>query len=121
MISRSQWIAGPLSRELDLITEQIFEKQQTTPEDIALFLDTLWTRSADIHLTASTRIAFHTYMLVAGIGGFRNGSILNLPYKQVRFALVREPDRPSHSKLVAHILIVQNKRRKGIRRAQDHK
>ncbi|KAB5572287.1 hypothetical protein GE09DRAFT_1216851 [Coniochaeta sp. 2T2.1] len=117
----SRWIAGPLSRQLSLTTEQTFVKQQTSPEDIALFLDTLWTRSADIPLTASTRIAFHTFMLVAGIGGFRNGSILNLPYKQVRFALVRDPDCPSSSKIVAHILIVQNKRRKGLRRNQDDK
>lgn len=60
-------------------------------------------------------------MLVAGIGGFRNGSILNLPYKQVRLALVRDPDRPSFSKLVGHVLIIQNKRRKGLQRTQDDK
>ncbi|KAI1382904.1 uncharacterized protein F4822DRAFT_440681 [Hypoxylon trugodes] len=117
----SRWIAGPLSRNFDLTLEQTFVKQAATAQDIALFLDTLWIRASDIPLTASTRIAFHTYMLVAGIGGFRNASILGLPYKHIRFALVRDLDDPASTKLIAHILIIQNKRRKGIRRNQDDK
>ena len=110
-----------MSRQYDLTTEQTFVKQETTAEDISLFLDTLWTRSADIPLTATKRVSFHTYVLIAGLGGFRNGSILGLPYSQVRFALVQNPSDPSSSKLVVHVLIIQNKRRKVLRRTQDDK
>ncbi|KAI2613362.1 hypothetical protein GGR54DRAFT_642931 [Hypoxylon sp. NC1633] len=67
------------------------------------------------------RIAFHTYILVVGIGSFRGGSVLNLPYKQVRFALVQDPASPASTKLVAHVLIIHNKRQKLIRRSQDDK
>ncbi|KAH7016381.1 uncharacterized protein B0I36DRAFT_388981, partial [Microdochium trichocladiopsis] len=117
----SRWIDGPMARQYGLTTEQMFVKQETTAEDIAVFLDTLWTRSEDIPLTPTKRIAFHVYVLVVGIGGFRNSSVLGLPYRQVRFALVRDRDHPDSSKLVAHVLIIQNKRRKNLRRTQDDK
>lgn len=68
--------------------------QKTTPEDIAIFLDTLW-----------TRIAFHAYVMIVGLGGWRNTCVLNLPYEQVCFAIVRDPDTPKASKLVSQVLV----------------
>lgn len=54
-------------------------KQEATAQDITLFLNTLWTRAPDIPLTPNTRLAFHAFILLAALGGFRPGSILNLP------------------------------------------
>jgi hypothetical protein len=110
-----------LSEKLGLTTEQTFVTQATTSQDIAVFLDTLWSRSGDIPLTPSMRTAFHTYVLTVGLGGWRNATVLNMPWKQIRFALVRDSDNSARTKLIAHVLIIQNKRSHGLRRTQDHK
>ncbi|KAL1850467.1 hypothetical protein Daus18300_012881 [Diaporthe australafricana] len=118
----SRWIAGPLSTQFNLVTEQIMLKQEATAEDIALFLDTLWSRAPYISLTPNTRLAFHTYVLLAALGGFRPGSILNLPWKRVEFGLVRDPLQPKCIRLNAHVLVIHNKRRAGtLKRTQDDK
>ncbi|CAJ2509178.1 Uu.00g142040.m01.CDS01 [Anthostomella pinea] len=118
----SRWIAGPLSDNLCLTRAQTIVKQEIMTDDIALFLDTLWTRAADIRLTPAKRIAFHTYLLVTGLAGFQNGSVLSLPYEQVQFGLARDPHDPAALKLVAHILVIQNNRKKDtIQRDQDDK
>ncbi|KAH7027193.1 uncharacterized protein B0I36DRAFT_364435 [Microdochium trichocladiopsis] len=114
----SRWIAGPMAEKYKLTLEQTFVKQQATAEDIAVWLITLWTRSGDIDISPAKRVAFHVYVLLAGITGFRNSSLFGLPYSQVRFSLVRDPDDRRNSRLVAHILIIHSKR---IQRNQDNK
>lgn len=66
-------------------------KQEAIAEDVALFLDTLWSRAPYISLTLNTWLALHTFVLLASLGGFWPGSILNLPWERVAFALVRDP------------------------------
>ncbi|KAI0517218.1 hypothetical protein F5B22DRAFT_134403 [Xylaria bambusicola] len=106
----SRFIAGPLTNECGLTRKQTFIKREITSEDIALLIRTLWFRAPAIPLTSSMRVAFHSYLLVVGLGGFRNASVLNMLYEQVQFGLVRDQEDPTSVKLVVHILVHHNKR-----------
>ncbi|KAI1322660.1 hypothetical protein F5Y16DRAFT_30440 [Xylariaceae sp. FL0255] len=117
----SRAIAGRLADKLGLTRKQLFVKREATPEDITLFIDTIWTQSHHLSMTSSTRLAFHTYLLITGLAGYRNGSVLNMPYRQVRFALVRDPSNPESPRvLVAYVLVYHNKRKEDrLQRNQD--
>jgi hypothetical protein len=80
-----------------------------TSEDIVLLLRTLWSRATDINCNAKTRLAFHGVLLLAGIGGFRPGVIMQYKYDDVQIGLVRNSLRPDKKKLVAILKIHQNK------------
>ncbi|KAI3323838.1 hypothetical protein HD806DRAFT_495734 [Xylariaceae sp. AK1471] len=55
------------------------------------------------------------------LGGWRQGSLVNMPYSQVWFVHVRDLDIPSRSILVAHVLVIHNKRQKTLKRSRDDK
>ncbi|KAI0133446.1 hypothetical protein BJ170DRAFT_606345 [Xylariales sp. AK1849] len=117
--SITKWIEEDLAGELSLTRHQTFEKHEMTPDDIILLLGTLWSRGTDISCDAKIRIAFHGVLLLAGIGGFRPGVIMQLKYDQVRLGLVRDPLKPDKKRLVATIKILQNKlKTKVVRRDQ---
>lgn len=60
-------------------------------EDIISTLDILWTEAKHIPRRPSTRLAFHTATVLGGLGGWRPGSLVNIKYKDVQFAWVRDP------------------------------
>lgn len=74
----SQWIFQKLAKELDLTVTLTFEKVEATANDMLVFLDTLWERAEDIPCQPTTRVSFHGIVLLAGIGGFRRGTIMCL-------------------------------------------
>ncbi|KAL8410445.1 hypothetical protein RB596_000215 [Gaeumannomyces avenae] len=104
----SYWIAHSLSREYCLNLGQSFIKTEATDRDILLFLTTLWTRANDIPCSRRTRVALHSVILMASIGGFRPGTLFGFSYSQVRLAVIRDPES-TQRKLVAEITIRQNK------------
>jgi len=66
-------------------------KVEATAEDIIIILKTLWERPGDIHCGLDTRLAFHAFLIMAGIGGFRPGCMMRLPYRQVSLYVARDP------------------------------
>ncbi|KAI1340623.1 hypothetical protein F5Y15DRAFT_45409 [Xylariaceae sp. FL0016] len=105
----SKWIESEAADVLGLTRQQTFEKKEMTPEDIMILLGTFWKQAEHITCSPKTRLAFHTAIVIAGIGGFRPGEILNLKYKQVAFELVRDPNEPTKLRFVANITIRHNK------------
>ncbi|KAK4181988.1 hypothetical protein QBC35DRAFT_396859, partial [Podospora australis] len=67
----------------------------------------------DLQVKPRERVAFHSTLLLAGIG-FRPGSIMSFPYKQVCIQCLRVPtaDDPDRTVICATITVVHNKRRK---------
>ncbi|KAL8284679.1 hypothetical protein RB597_008484 [Gaeumannomyces tritici] len=107
------WIATGLRDEFDLTLEQSFIKTEATDRDLILFLKTLWIRAVDIPCSRRVRIAMHSIILLAGIGGFRPTSLFRLPYSQVQLAVVRNPQTKTSS-LVAEITIHHCKAKKDV-------
>ncbi|KAL7905985.1 hypothetical protein GGI35DRAFT_126509 [Trichoderma velutinum] len=101
----AQWIPQ-LAKEIGLSRKQSFEKRETSPEDIIALLDVLWTRAKDIDCTPDVRVAFHSAILLAAIGGWRPACLLNIKYKDVELGWSRHLNR---THLVATITIHQNK------------
>ncbi|CAJ2508640.1 Uu.00g136660.m01.CDS01 [Anthostomella pinea] len=91
------------------------------PEDIMVLLGTFWTQARHIPCLPQTRVAFHCAILIAGIGGFRPGEVMNLKYRQVAFELVRDPRDPLKQRLVATITIRHNKQLKTTIERSQHK
>ncbi|KAL8307040.1 hypothetical protein RB593_005776 [Gaeumannomyces tritici] len=115
----SYWIATDLSEKYGLTLKQTFTKTEITEQDVLLILTTLWTRANDISCDRRTRVAFHCVVLLASIGGFRPGALLDFSYSQIRLAVVRDPAGKA-PKLVAWITIHHNKVRQDvIRRSQN--
>lgn len=105
---------------MHLKREQTFEKVPATAEDITLYLDVLWRRAMDVRCSPKTRIAFHAVLLLSSIGGFRPGTLMQMPFSQVQLAVVRDPLDKSKTQLVATFTIYQNKQAsKKIGRKQD--
>ncbi|KAI5917700.1 hypothetical protein F4810DRAFT_716169 [Camillea tinctor] len=116
-----QWISDTLPELEGLTREQTFTKKEMTPEDVMLLLRTLWSRAIDIPCRPTDRAGFHSAVLMLSVGGFRPGTTLKMPYRDVKFVLVRDPKDRSKVKLVANITIHQNKQRaKVIRENQKH-
>lgn len=65
---------------MDLTREQTFVEKEATAEDIVLLIKTLWRRADDIPCSPLLRISFHNMLLLAGIGGFRPGILVNIKY-----------------------------------------
>ncbi|KAI6544139.1 hypothetical protein MCOR05_002642 [Pyricularia oryzae] len=114
----SYWIVKHLTPKYNLTLQQTFTKRLATDRDILLALTTLWTRANDIPCSRRTRVAFHSVILMAAIGGFRPGALLGLTYSQVRLALVRDP-KDAKRKIVAEITIHQNKLRNDVIRTSQ--
>ncbi|KAH8909470.1 hypothetical protein BR93DRAFT_392943 [Coniochaeta sp. PMI_546] len=115
-----RWISGPLAEKYGLTREQTFEKVEATPEDVRILLNTLWTRPADINCAPNDRLSFHAIVILAGIG-FRPGVVVKIPYKQVKLAIVRDPQHLDRRTLAASITLRQNKQRTGkVYQRQDH-
>lgn len=91
---------------MGLSLKQSFEKRETSSEDVIILLDVLWTRAADIKCTPDVRVAFHSAVLLAAIGGWRPACLLNIKYKDVQLGWVRHLNK---THLVADITIHQNK------------
>lgn len=107
---------------MNLSLEQSFEKVETTTEDLLLLLHTLWNRAADITCSAEHRVAFHSAIILLGVGGWRSKSILDMTYEHVEIARVRDPEHPGKPALVATITIHHVKQRANIaRRDQRNK
>lgn len=105
---------------MGLVNEQSFVKREATPEDVVLLLQTLWNRAEHIPCNPLTRISFHNMILLAAIGGFRPGVLLNLKYSQIGLKLVLDP-RTKTTRLVVDFTLFQNKQRATvIRRDQMH-
>ncbi|KAK3332649.1 hypothetical protein B0T19DRAFT_398396 [Cercophora scortea] len=83
----SVWIANDLSTKFNLKRQQSFDKIATTSDDVVLVLRTLWEQAQHIQCDARTRIAFHSTILLASIGGFRPGVLTNFPYENVKQVL----------------------------------
>ncbi|KAK1975228.1 hypothetical protein LZ30DRAFT_638987 [Colletotrichum cereale] len=116
----SIWIRETLVNDLGLSREQTFEKMSTTAEDITRQLDTLWRRAVDIRCSANVRVAFHAILLLSSIGGFRPGALMNIKYKQIGLAVVRDP-ATHRTHLVVTVRVVQNKQATNkIGKTQDH-
>ncbi|KAK6205733.1 hypothetical protein LQW54_008313 [Pestalotiopsis sp. IQ-011] len=105
----TKWIEEDLADKYDLTRRQTFDKAEMTSDDIIVLLTAFWTRGADVACTPSIRLAFHTLVLLSGIGGFRPGVLMDLSYSNVRIGLVRDPGDRAKVKLVAHIKIKHNK------------
>ncbi|KAL8329142.1 hypothetical protein RB597_004736 [Gaeumannomyces tritici] len=58
-------------------------------------------------------MAMHSIILLAGIGGFRPGTLFQLSYSQIQLAVVRDPSTQTR-KLVAEVTIRQNKVKKDV-------
>jgi hypothetical protein len=104
----------------ELTREQTFEKIEAVPEDVRVLLNTLWTRAADINCAQNERFSFHAILIIAGIG-FRPGAVVKIPYKQVKLAVVRDPQHLDRRNLAVSITLRQNKQRTGkVYQRQDH-
>ncbi|KAK7448730.1 hypothetical protein Landi51_06406 [Colletotrichum acutatum] len=115
-----KWLREKLVDIMQLKREQTFEKVPATAEDITLYLDVLWRRAMDVRCSPKTRIAFHAVLLLSSIGGFRPGTLMQMPFSQVQLAVVRDPLDKSRTQLVATFTIYQNKQAsKKIGRKQD--
>jgi hypothetical protein len=55
------------------------------------------------------RLAFHIIILLSGIGGFKPGKLIGVPYENVRIALIRDPADRAKVKVVVYIKIYHNK------------
>ena len=67
-------------------------------------------------------MAFHSVVLMDAIGGFRPGTLMEFKYERVELFIVRDPVDPRRRKLVAELLVLQNKRKeKTINFSQNHK
>jgi len=105
-----------------LAREQQFDKKEMTASDIVLMLVTLWTRARDIPCEPRERVAFHSLVVLDGIGGWRPGSLIGMKYGQVSLAIVRDPASPARTLPVVTPTIYHNKRRKKrILKSQDEK
>ncbi|KAL6794822.1 hypothetical protein GGI42DRAFT_128351 [Trichoderma sp. SZMC 28013] len=107
----ARWISH-LGEELGLSLEQGFEKSEMTAEDVIFCLDTVWTRAKDISCRPSIRLAFHCATLLGGIGGWRPGSLVNIRYKDIELAWVRDPNDLSKTWPVVFITIHHVKQKK---------
>lgn len=107
---------------MNLSLEQSFEKVETTTEDLLLLLHTLWNRAVDVICSAEHRVAFHSAIILLGVGGWRSKSILDMTYEDVEIARVRDPKNPGKPALVATITIHHVKQRANVaRRDQRNK
>lgn len=85
-----------------------------TADNIAVLLNILWTRAEDITCTNEKRVAFHTALLLMGIGGWRPSVVMPLKYSQVEVGVMRDPYNPNQKIVVAHITLYQNKKKANI-------
>lgn len=91
--------------------EQTFTKQEMTENDIVLLLDTLWRRADDIPCTPKTRVAFHSVVLMTGLGGFRPEVLMSFLYNQISLWVVRDESTPTRTRIVGTPTVYQNKQR----------
>lgn len=118
----NQWIAEKLSDKYGLTRNQLFDKSKATAKDILLILETLWRRAKAIICSSEDRAAFHSVVLINSIGGFRPGTLMEFKYDQVELGFVRDPHDRTKRRLVATLLVLQNKRKeKIINFSQNHK
>lgn len=101
-----------LCKDLGLSLEQSFEKSEMTAEDVIFCLNTVWTMAKDIPCRPSMRLAFHCATLLGGIGGWRPGSLVNIPYEDIKLAWVRDQRDPSKTWPVIYTTIHHVKQKK---------
>ncbi|KAI6082452.1 hypothetical protein F4821DRAFT_247161 [Hypoxylon rubiginosum] len=104
-----RWIFVELAPEIGLETVPTYQKTEMTSTDVGVALDTLWLRANDIPCKPITRVSFHAMVLLAAIGGFRPGTLVNLTYSQFQVAVLRHPDNPARTTIVITISIRRNK------------
>ncbi|KAK7408680.1 hypothetical protein QQX98_009148 [Neonectria punicea] len=106
----TKWIQQDLAPAKGLSLKQTFVKREATSADIIVLLQPVWSRADAIPCTPDERIAFHTVILLEGMGGWRPNILMEMKYRQVSFAIVRDLNNRSETKLVATVSIEQNKR-----------
>ncbi|TGJ78353.1 hypothetical protein E0Z10_g10409 [Xylaria hypoxylon] len=92
-----------------LNTNPTYQKIAITGTDVGVTLQTLWSRANDIPCNPETRVSFHAIILLAAIGGFRPGTLLNLTYSQFHVTVVRDPTNSARTQIVVTINIKRNK------------
>ncbi|KAK7972355.1 hypothetical protein PG988_006489 [Apiospora saccharicola] len=95
--------------ELDLDTDTSYLKVAMTSVDVDVVLKSLWSRADIIRCKPETRVSFHSVILLAAIGGFRRGTLLDLKFNQFDVAVVRDPANPTRTKIVMTVFIKRNK------------
>ncbi|KAI1861508.1 hypothetical protein JX265_009475 [Neoarthrinium moseri] len=104
-----KWIFRDLAPALDLDTNPDYRKIEMTTADIKVILSTLWERADVIPCEPDTRMSFHQFILMEGIGGFRRGTLISLTYSQLQVSIVRDPENPVRRRIVVTICVKRNK------------
>ncbi|KAI3326529.1 hypothetical protein HD806DRAFT_410130 [Xylariaceae sp. AK1471] len=104
-----KWIFTELAVEIGLDTNPAYQKIAMTGTDVGVALQTLWSRANDIPCNPETRVSFHAIIVLAAIGGFRPGTLLNLTFSQFQVAVVRNPTNSARTQIVVSINIERNK------------
>ncbi|KAF4468252.1 domain-containing [Fusarium albosuccineum] len=101
-----------IADNLGLTRQQQFEKKETTVTDLLLILRTTWERASDIPCKPFQRVSFSANIILGGIGGWRYQSLMNVKYKDVEVAWLRDPADPKTLLPVANIRIRHVKKSK---------
>ncbi|KAI1382618.1 uncharacterized protein F4822DRAFT_435293 [Hypoxylon trugodes] len=107
--ARHIWVFVELAPEIEPETVPTYEKTEMTSTDVDVALHTLWSRSNDIPCKPMTRVSFHAMVLLAAIGGFRPGTLMNLTSSQFQVAVLHHPENPGRTKIIVIIGIRRNK------------
>ncbi|KAK0716864.1 hypothetical protein B0T26DRAFT_774350 [Lasiosphaeria miniovina] len=107
-----------LTPKFKLSREQQFDKLEATSGDIRHILAMAWTDA--VQTDPDTRLDFCMTLILCGITGFRPGALVEIFYKQIELAAVRDPDNLQNTKIIAHITLFHNKQNTGsLRTEQD--
>ncbi|KAK1983860.1 hypothetical protein LZ30DRAFT_687313 [Colletotrichum cereale] len=118
----SQWIANELADSYGLSREQSFIKREATTDDILKMLDAIWANARDIPCSPKTRVSFAWVVILGGLCGFRPEVLMNMTYRQIQMAMVRDPSNTETAIPVATINVEHNKQKtNAIRRSQNEK
>lgn len=104
-----RWIFLDLAIAKGLDTKPKYDKVEMTSTDIARVIRTLWIRANAIPCEPITRVSFHAILQLAGVGGFRPGTLENLRYRQFEVQVLRHPKEWTRSQVVITISINRNK------------
>lgn len=103
-----------LAEDEGLNLGQSFKKRETTADDTLLILKTLWGSGHHIVCSPSARVAFHCAILLQGIGGWRQQSVIRLKYRDVELSWQRDPVDPTKTWPIATITIHHVKQKKHV-------
>jgi hypothetical protein len=117
--SNIQAIQYELATRKNLTLDQTFVKTEATDTDVIVILRTLWERGSHIPCSASDRLAFQCAILLSAICGARPNEIMQMPYRCVKLAVVRDPKNKKDTKLIVTFLHRHSKGRKHLARGSQ--